>query len=710
MSSNVPSKNAVEPWRVLIYEIGIGLVFLIFVVRLFTFQVLDSAEFLAEAEVNRTETINIPTSRGNIYDRNGVVLARNTPSYNVVITPAFLPDDTGEIQEIFRAVSDLIDVPVNLGEINDETPFSPCISEHGIDQIVTYGDNTNPFRAVEIKCDVDETTARIIQERSVDWPGVSIETKSVREYPTGYLTAALIGFLGPIPADSSAEFEALGFVTDRDKIGYAGIEVQFQDLLGGRNGLREVEVDVAGQILRDISPPVAPTPGDNIYLTIDTRLQNAATEIVQQELDYWNKRYIDQQGKILSTNAVAIAMNPQTGEILAMVSEPSYENNRFARQIPIYYYEQLIADQRLPLFNHAISASHPPGSVFKLVTATGALNEGAITADQIVLTPGEIFLEEKFFAGDFNRTPINFVDWVNRNGEQPEGFVALDFVNAIARSSNVYFYKVGGGYQDEVPEGLGICGLKAYAHALGYERLTGIELPGEAVGEIPDPRWKRTVQGENWSTGDTYLASVGQGFLSVTPLQMLVAAATIANDGRMMRPTVVREIVDGEGNVVQPFAPDLVWDTTIDPVVEDFVQYVSGTGACQGTGIWKTIDPYVLQTVQQGMRMAVTEGRGTRGGTDPGGTLNFQFGSYPIAVAGKTGTAEYCDNFARTQGRCVRGQWPSHAWTVAYAPYDNPEIVVVAFVYNGTEGSSVAAPIVKRVIDAYFQLKALNTP
>ncbi|HNB50355.1 MAG TPA: hypothetical protein PK530_00350, partial [Anaerolineales bacterium] len=212
MSSNAPSKNTVEPWRVLVYEIGIGLVFLIFVARLFTFQVLDSAEFLAEAEVNRTETINIPTSRGNIYDRNGVVLARNTPSYNVVITPAFLPDDTGEIQEIFRAISDLIDVPVNLGEITDETPFSPCISEHGINQIVTYGDNTNPFRAVEIKCDVDETTARIIQEKTVDWPGVGIEVKSVREYPTGSLTAALIGFLGPIPADSSAAFEALGFV------------------------------------------------------------------------------------------------------------------------------------------------------------------------------------------------------------------------------------------------------------------------------------------------------------------------------------------------------------------------------------------------------------------------------------------------------------------------------------------------------------------
>ena len=697
MSTNTPSKNTVEPWRILAYQIGIGLVFLVFVGRLFTYQILEGANFIAEAEINRTETINIPTSRGNIYDRNGVILARNAPAYNVIITPAQLPDDDGEIQEIFRELSVLIDVPVNLGVIEEKTPFFPCISDHGINQIVTYGDTTNPFRPVEIKCDVDEMSALIIQENSVDWPGVSIQVESVREYPTGELTAALIGFLGPIPPDSRQAFEDLGFVTNRDKIGYAGIEVQFQDELGGTNGLREVEVDVAGQILRDVSAPITPIPGYNVQLTIDTRLQDATNEIVEQAFRRWNST----EKGIISTNAVVIAMNPQTGEILAMVSLPTYQNNRFARFIPINYYKQLIADLRLPLFNHAISAVHPPGSVFKLVTATGALSEGVVTTDQLIKTPGLIVLEEKFFAGDFNREPIEFIDWINRNGERPDGFGQLDFVNAIARSSNVYFYKVGGGYLDEVPDGLGICNLKAYANALGYERLTGIELPGEAEGLIPDPRWKRLIQGENWSTGDTYLASVGQGFLSVTPLQMLVVAATIANDGRMMRPTVLREIVDGEGNVIQPFTPDLVWDLTINPLVEEFVQYVSGTGGCDGTGNFKTIDPFVFQTVQQGMRMAVTEAEGT---------LFKVFEGFTIAAAGKTGTAEYCDEFARAKNRCVRGQWPAHAWTVAYAPFDNPEIAVVAFVYNGTEGASFAAPIVQEVLEAYFQIKALPTP
>lgn len=695
MSPSTSPHNTLEPWRITIYQIAMGLVFLLFVARLFNLQILQASEFLTEAEINRTETINLPTSRGNIYDRNGVILARNVPSYNVIITPAQLPDDEGKTQEIFRELSALIGVPVNLGEINEATPFSPCISEHGIAQIAAFGETTNPFRPVEVRCDVDELTAMIVQEKSMDWPGVGIEVESVREYPTGELTAAVVGFLGPIPADRAQEFEELGFVSGRDKVGYAGIEFQFQDVLGGTNGLRQVEVDVAGQILRDIAPPLAPVPGHNIQLTLDTRLQDAATAIVEQELEFWNTR----GETILSTNAVVIAMNPQTGEILAMVSLPTYENNRFARFIPLYYYEQLTADLRLPLFNHAISAEHPPGSVFKLVTATGALNEGVIAVDQLIRTPGSIFLEEKFFAADFSREPREFVDWINRDGTRPEGFGELDFTHAIANSSNVYFYKVGGGYLDEVPDGLGICRLKAYAQALGFQRLTGIELPGEAQGLVPDPRWKRIVQGENWSTGDTYLASVGQGFIGVTPLQLLVMGATLANDGRMMQPTIIREIADGEGNVIQPFTPELVWDVTIDAIVEEFVQYVSGTGGCQSTGNRKTIDPAVIQTVQQGMRLAVTEG-----------TLEREFSDFAIAAAGKTGTAEYCDQFAREKDRCRFGQWPSHAWTIAYAPFDNPEIIVVAFVYNGTEGASVAAPIVRRVLDAYFEIKALPTP
>lgn len=685
MNANSQERQ-IETWRILSLLAVVGVLVLVFLIQLFRLQIIQGPIFLAEAEVNRTETINIPTARGNIYDRNNIILAQNVPSYNIVIVPADLPDDEGEVQEIFRGISSLTGIPINLGEISLETPFSPCISEHGIAEITEFGETTNPFRAVEIQCDVSQEIAMVIQERAVDWPGVNIEVNSIREYPTGQLTAAVIGFLGPIPAAFEQEFVDLGFIAQRDKVGYSGIELEFQDTLGGKNGLRLVEVDVAGQILRDVRQPTPPEPGLNLVLTIDTRLQHALTAVVNEELEFWNTFL----GRTLSNNAVVIAMNPQTGEILALVTIPSYENNRFARIIPSYYYQQLAGDPLRPLFNHAISAEHPPGSVFKLTTAVGALNEGVVTADQIIQAPPSITVQEKFFAADFGNTR-EFVDWFD------PGFGQLNFVDGLANSSNVYFYKLGGGYQDEIPEGLGICRLKAYAEAMGYGEIAGIELPGEEDGLLPDPRWKRINRGENWSTGNTYNAAVGQGFVLSTPLQVLMSAAVIAADGKLMTPTLVREIIDEEGNIIQGFTPNMIHDLTVDPVVTEYIQYVSGSGQCQETGNKKTVQPSVIELVQQGMRRAVTNG-----------TLEREFEGFPIAAAGKTGTAEYCDNFALAKNLCIPGNWPTHAWTLGYAPFDNPEIVVVAFVYNGGEGASVAGPIVRKSLQAYFEIKALD--
>ena len=687
MNGFSPSQNTLENWRISIFGIIAGVIFLVFTIQLFRFQILQRDAFEAQAEDNRTETINGAAPRGNIYDRNGIILAQNVPAYNVVITPAKLPDNISELQEIYRQLSTLTGVPLNFGEITPETPFTPCISDHGITQIANTGETTNPFRPVEVKCNVSPEIAMIIQEKAVDWSGVGIEVESVREYPTGDLTAAFVGFLGPIPADDEQELRTEGFIPGRDKVGYAGIEFSSEGELSGQNGIREVEVDVAGQILHTINIAREPIPGNNLHLTIDVRLQEAVDAIVKQELNFWNT-FLDHT---LSNNAVAIAMNPQTGEILAMVSIPTYENNRFARLIPTYYYEQLIADATTPLLNHAVSAEFPPGSVFKLPTAVGVLNEGVVTFDQIIKTPGSIIVQEKFFAVDIGNTH-EFVDW------KEDGFGQLDFVHAVANSSNVYFYKVGGGYRTEVPEGLGICNLGAYARAMGYGTLTGIELPGEAEGLIPDPRWKRINRGENWSTGNTYNASVGQGFINANPLQVLLSAAVVASDGKLMKPKIIGEIVNSEGDVIQPFEPEMIHDITVDAKVEEFFQYVSGSGQCQKTGQFKSVEPWVIEKVQEGMRLAVLDG-----------TLKREFAGFQIAAAGKTGTAEYCDNFAQVKNLCVPGNWPTHAWTLAYAPFDTPEIVVVAFVYNGGEGASVAGPIARKMLQAYFELKAIDT-
>jgi penicillin-binding protein 2 len=708
MNGSKTSLNQVEYWRILIFTVVIGLVFLIIVIRLFLLQVVEGNYWVAKAEENSVQEINLSTLRGLIYDRNGIVLARNVPSYNVVITAANLPDDPGATQEIFRELSSLIGVPVNKGEISLEDPYVPCISEHGIAQIAEYGELSTPYRSVIVKCDIDQRIAMIIQEKSMDWPGVGIETQSLREYPTGPLTASMVGFLGPVPALLEDYYVEKGLVPNRDKVGYAGLELQYQDLLAGRNGQRVVEVDVAGQVLRDIVPVVPARSGMSIRLTIDTRLQQVAEQVLRSEMADWNAYF----GEERYTSGVVVAANPKTGEILAMVSYPTYENNRMARLIPAYYYNQLINDPTNPLLNHAVGDVLPAGSVFKLATGVGALNEGVVTPDQMITTPPKLEVTEKYYANDPGKER-EFVDW------NKAGFGQLDFVHCLANSSNVCFYKLGGGYKDEIPNGgLGICRLGTYAAALGYGEKAGIGLPDEESGLIPDPTWKRINQAESWSSGDTYISSVGQGYVLATPVQVLYSAMVVANDGKFMQPTLLKDILDNEGNVVpmwrdeqgnlidtpvpgaiqvSPFSPHIKWDLTKDTMIQEYGE-TTIRGCEPILGQKKTVAPWVFEKLKEGMRLAVTIG-----------TLENPFKGETIGAAGKTGTAEYCDKYANEKNRCIPGNWPTHAWTVGYAPYDNPEIAVVAFVYNGGEGSSVAGPIIRRVLEAYFELKNIDS-
>ena len=718
-SGSIPRPVRFEGWRLAIVYIVVALVFVGLLTRLVNLQILQSSAWAVSAVDNYTNEVSVPAPRGIIYDRNGYILARNLASYNVVITPADLPDDVSDIQRIYRELSELIDIPVG-GPVTEESLaetklFAACVPGPGIGQLVALQDTLAPYSPVKVKCNVTEEIARVVEEKAVDWPGVEIEIEPIRDYPTGSLTASLVGFLGPIPASLEQELRAQGFIPNRDKIGYSGVEASLQDVLAGRNGLRVVQIDVAGQELRNLEPPIPTVPGNNVYLTIDTRLQAAAEASLLQEIDFWNTYF----GTIRISSGVVIAMNPKTGEILAMVSYPSYENNRFARFIPAYYYEQLSQDPRHPLLNNAISAEFPPGSVFKLSTATGAINEGVVTLQDIVDAPGQLELCEKFNPNDvctaLNTRP--FVDHIFE--KRPEGFGPISFLQCIAFSSNVCFYKLGGGYQDEIPQGLGIERLGEYARALGYDQASGIELLGEATGLIPSPQWKRINTGENWSTGDTYIASVGQGYVLGTPLQILMSGATIANNGKLMQPTIVRDITDGDGNSVEtwfnpqdltvtafqtpgsyqisPFTPNLKWDVTVTPMIEG---YSCDQGYCSLTDDLKIIKPESIEAVRTGTRMAVTE--------PLFGTLYDVFSEFPIAVAGKTGTAEYCDDVARAANQCDFGKWPTHSWTLAYAPYEDPEIIVAAFAYHGGEGASVAAPIVARVIQAYFELKAID--
>ena len=683
MSNDQQVHSGLERWRFKVIYILLGIVFSIYVVRLFSLQIINGEAYLQQSEENRIKNISVQTLRGNLYDRNGIVLAQNAASYNIAITPALLPEDEGTREQIYRELSTYIQVPVTNGIVTDKSArfFTPCQTDFGIKEIVLIGDTNAPFSPVNVKCNVNNEIAMVISEKRGIWPGVSVEIEPVREYPTGYLTAEIVGFLGPITAENKDYYEDMGFVAGRDKVGFGGVEYSLDEILLGKNGLRVVEVDAAGKEIRDVQPPVAPVPGNSIRLTIDTRLQAAAKTALLDEMNFWNTWL----NRIQSQNGVVIAMNPKTGEILAMVSEPTYENNRLERYIPEYYYNQLSQDPLKPLLNHGISAMHPPGSVYKMVAAVAALNEHVVTPEQEIPCPGTISVVQKYSANDPG-IPREYVGY-DRNGHG-----MCNFVKAVGLSDDIYFYKIGGGFENDVPNGgVGVWRLKEYAEALGYNRPTGIELPGEVSGLVPDPTWKRIYRAENWSTGDTYITTIGQGYVLATPLQVLQSFAILANDGKYMQPTIVKEILDSEGNVIQAFKPKLVWDLTKDPLIDILDENNKPTGQK------RVIEPWVIKYAQMGMRRVVEDGTATKA-----------MAKLEIPSAGKTGTAEYCDNVAQEKNLCQPEAWPAHSWYVGYAPFDDPEIAVVAFIYNGLEGASVAAPIVERVLQTYFDLKAID--
>jgi penicillin-binding protein 2 len=672
--SVAPENNRVKAGRIYFFLVLMVVLFGLFAARLVYLQGILGPEYQLQADNNRSQVVSLPASRGVIYDRNNTLLARNMPSYNITITPANLPDDQAEIQAIYRKLSQLTGVPIRVpGSVSSQE----CAPGRGIEDLVNEWIGLAPYSAVKIQCDADASVALTIQEQAADMPGVGVDVAPVRNYPNGSITSQIIGYLGRIPPSRSDEFQSLGYSLDRDKIGYSGLEAYMQEELAGQYGSEHFEVDAAGKAIRLLEPPTQPVPGMNLRLTIDARLQEAATVILQQQMDATRAKKPEFLRSPMTTGVV-IAMNPQTGEILAMVSLPTYNNEKFTHGIPATYYTDLANDISNPLLNHAISGTYPPGSVFKLATAVGALDTGVVTPDTTVQCNGSIEVIQKYYPDDPGQ-PLQFFCW-NRAGHG-----TVNFLLGVEQSCDVYFYNLGGGFAGGPvpPPGLGITRIKQYAQALGYGQPLGIELFGEQAGVIPDETWKRIYKGENWATGDTYISTIGQGYVEVTPLQVLESVASIANGGRVMKPTLIHEFLDGEGNILRPFQPVILRDLTDADIHE--------------TEFDLQIQPWVLDLTREGMREVVAKGTAA----DYARIDN-------IPSAGKTGTAEYCDDIARNRGLCKRGQWPTHAWYAAYAPPDNPEIAVVAFIYDGGEGAITAGPVVRDVLKSYYQLKAID--
>ncbi|GAB4509911.1 MAG: hypothetical protein OHK0046_05730 [Anaerolineae bacterium] len=715
---------------------------------MYQLQIVDSAGAQIAADDNRLSELPIPAARGVIFDRYDEILARNVPAYVVRITPANLPADSDEELAIFNRISALTGVPPTraIADASGERVRS-------IEELVAEGEGIAPFRPVVIAQDVPLEVALRIREEQVDLPGVDLLEAAVRQYPTGAVSAHIVGYMGPIGPDEAQALIELGYDPAFDRVGYAGIEASLQEVLAGRRGTRLREVDVAGEeitLIRQIDP----VDGQNVRLTIDLELQAAAEQAVRDRINFMN----EQARSIITQNGAVIVMDPNTGELLAMVSWPTYDNARFARAIDGDYYFDLLEDPARPLVNQTISGVYPPGSTWKLLTSTAVLQENVIDPDSTLFDGGDLVVPNLYATFD-RAADQRFVCW-NREGHGPQ-----NLVSAIANSCNVYFYQVGGGNPEVSTQilrdgGLNIDDLFRYATALGIGSELGIELPGERASFMPNRDWKRINRGENWSTGDTYNAAVGQGYINVTPLQLTTAISAIVNGGTLYKPTVVREYLDAERNITRPFTPQVLRTLNLNNVnadgslqlllLEDMIIQRDASLACTcepGTNFYNPsrcnpdnyrasvdIDPdpfledireytvvlpedYVfnravcdpiqwdenytpafvspenLDIVRQGMRGAVTFG------TAQGANLPY------VTVAGKTGTAEYCDDIARPLGLCVPGNWPSHAWFAGFAPFENPEVLVVAFVYNGDEGSQNALPIVVETLEAYYRLQ-----
>lgn len=736
--------------RLFFLRLVIIALFSLLIFRVFWIQQNKGAELQALAQDNQLAILRSDADRGAIFDRNGNPLAINLPSFNVTITPAFLPDDENELQAIYERLSFLTGVPVTntvqqealIAAANPElvetysrlaniynAPVEETLDNAGvvpqlpdsIEAIVRENSFAQYVPAV-ITSNVPFTQALTIEQESIYLPGVRVIPEPLRYYPTGEYTAPILGYMGPIPNEDW--ITELGYQRD-DRVGWAGIESSMELELAGQKGERQIEQDWTGRELRQIGLAKEPVPGLNLNLTLDLDLQIMATEILRQAMETREATpdTDDVTGQPINLEVqqgAVVVMNPKTGEVLAMVSLPTFDNNRFQTEVPVDYYLGLARNEYTPLVNHAVSSIYPPGSVFKLVPASAALQEGTVSANRQLVAPGEITIPNRFAPNDPGRAQT-FVCWLS------SGHGLVDMRKGITQSCDVYFYKISGGFdQDgEFVEGLGIDRISRYAKQFGFGRVQGIELPLEAKGDLPPNRdWKAQVYGEPWSTGDDYNLGIGQGFLTSSPMQVAQMAAVVANGGFLYRPSIIHHMTDEDGNIVLtdddgqivakarpgPNGEAIVFDAEGNPLenLPFLVEFdENGNYIFQPEVIDAVdVDRDYLQVVAEGMLGVTQRVDDEEFGT--GATYVDWLDNFGIQVAGKTGTAEYCDNIAIEKGWCSfddilkRRILPTHSWFVGYAPYDDPEIVVAAFLYNGGEGSQWAGPVACNVMAAYF--------
>jgi len=589
-------------------------------VRLFALQVGSDGHFSALAQSNRTVQQPIPSTRGLIYDRNGVPLVTNVASYSVRIRPADLPESRR--QSVVDMLARLVGLdPTDINVAIDSNPGSR-------------------FDLVRVASDVDPDVASFIAESSSDLPGVQIVVDTRRAYNLGPLVSQVIGYTGPVNAQEIANLRQAGYQPD-DLIGRQGLEAAYEAQLRGTYGLETVERDASGRRLQVLQVDQQAVAGDSLRLSIDVNEQRYAQQALQ-----WGMRTAGLKG------GVVIVMNPQTGEILAMVSLPTYDDNQFAQGITGKQYTALLSNKLKPLLNHAISEQYPPGSTYKLVTGSAGLADHKITATSPIQTFGSIRLGGAVFH-----------DWNNA------GFGMCNLYCGFGHSSDTYFYQVAAR--------VGIDRLGYWSKDYGFGAKTGVDLPSEASGTVPTNAWKLDALGEPIYPGETFLAGIGQGYDAVTPLQLLNAYCSLANGGTLYEPRIVHDIVGPDGQVVQTFKP----------VVDHQLK----------------LSPAVLKTMRHAARNVVVVRH------------TYNLVDMPIIVAGKSGTAQFGLPDSRgvlPYHSWFAAFIPKNPYLSASDPQGfkaaertDSQLAVLAFAYDSQTKGNAATEIVKAFLQYHFHIK-----
>ena len=585
--------------RVLLTAILVG--FFLLLARTWHLQVIQGDYFLHLSENNRLRSLRTQSLRGKILDRHGHVLADNRPAFTLMAIPEDLPP------------------PDQL------STFLQTLNIEVAPEVFKLRRSMMAFKPVPIKRDVPRDQVAYFAEHRMDFPGLFLEVEPLRSYPYGSFAAHLLGYLGEISESQLQRAKNDGYQPG-DLVGQYGLERTHEAILRGQHGVRQVEIDALGREMQ-LMAARDPKPGANLVLTLDLQLQQLAEQLLEEH------------------TGVIIALDPRTGQILAMASSPAFDPNTFATHLSKAQWTTLTTNPKRPLNNRALQGQYPPGSIFKIVTALAALEESVVTPQKAQFCPGSYTYGSRTFR-----------DW--KSG----GHGTMNLRQALIESCDVYFYHVG--------QELGVDRIARHARAFGLGQATGFAPESEKGGLIPSTQWKRHARGQPWYAGETLSVAIGQGYVLFTPLQAVNMMAAVANGGTVYKPYVVLRQERADGSVHET-APEVLHRLQVKP------QHL----ALVRQSLWGVVN-------------------------DPKGTGKKAYHEH-IAIAGKTGTAQVMrlpeHNGPRQRQEQVPERYRDHAWFVAFAPFEAPTIAVVIMIEHAGKGGSQFAERAKTLIHAHLQ-------